>query len=143
MDLVAQRSIARPAAAVFDFVADAANNPSWQRGMKRCEWTTPGPIAVGSRYEQVASFMGRAIVSTFEVVEFTPGERIEIATVESTFPIRVERAVQSTGAQSCVVTAGISGGPKVPRIAQGLVRWFAQRSVNSDYDRLVKLLEAR
>ena len=142
MDLVAQRSIAKPAAAVFEFFADAANNPKWQRGMKRCEWTTPRPIAVGSRYEQVASFLGRAIVSTFEVVELTPGERIVIATVESTFPIRVERAVQSTGSQSCRVTAEISGGPKVPRIAQRLVRRFAQRSVNGDYDRLVRLLEA-
>jgi hypothetical protein len=75
-------------------------------------------------------------------VEFVPGSRIAIEAIESTFPIRVERSVESTGPQSCRVGAEITGGPEVPRFAQGVLGWFAQRSVNSDYDRLVELLEA-
>jgi hypothetical protein len=143
MILTATRSIARPAAEVFLFLSDAANNPLWQKGMKRCEWITPGAIAVGSQYRQDASFLGRPVVSLFEVVEFAPGSRIVIETIESTFPIRVERKVESVGPESCWVGAEISGGPNVPRFAQGMVAWPAQRSVSADYDRLVELLEDR
>jgi hypothetical protein len=141
MILTATRSIGRPAAEVFTFLADAANNPRWQKGMKRCEWVTPGPIAVGSQYRQEASFLGRPVVSVFGVVEFAPGSRIVIETIESTFPIRVERSVAAVGPDSCRVSAEITGGPKVPRFAQGMVAWPAQRSVKADYDRLVGLLE--
>ena len=85
--------------------------------------------------------MGRPVISVFEVVELIPGSRIVIETIESTFPIRVERSVEPVSSKTCVVAAEISGGPNVPRFAQGLVAWPAQRSVNRDYDQLVTLLE--
>ncbi len=141
MVLSAQRSIARPAAEIFAFLADATNNPQWQRGMKRCEWLSGGPIAVGSQYRQEASFLGRAVVSVFGVKEFVAGSRVVIETIESTFPIHVERSVEPTGPQSCRVTATIGGGPKVSRFAEPIVNWLAQRSVTADCNRLVELLE--
>lgn len=142
MILSAQRSIARPAAEVFAFLADATNNPEWQRGMRRCEWLSGGPIAVGSQYRQEASFLGRAVISVFEVKEFVAGFRVVVETIESTFPIHVERSEELTGPQSCRVTATIGGGPKVPRFAEPIVIWLAQRSVTADYNRLVELLES-
>ncbi len=141
MVLSAQRSIARPAAEIFAFLADATNNPQWQRGMKRGEWLSGGPIAVGSQYRQEASFLGRAVVSVFGVKEFVAGSRVVIETNESTLPIHVERSVEPTGPQSCRVTATIGGGPKVPRFAEPIVNWLAQRSVTADCNRLVELLE--
>ncbi len=141
MKLTATRDIARSASDVFAFLADAANNPSWQNGMKTCKWTTPAPVAVGSRYDQEASFLGRPVLSTFEVSELDAGCRIVIETTKSTFPIRVERRVDPLTTSTCRVTAQIEGGPSVPRSVQLLVGWLAQRSVNRDYDRLVTLLE--
>ena len=141
MRLSATRQIARPAPAVFEFVAEVSNNPVWQKGMKRCEWITDGPVALGSQYRQEASFLGRSIVSVFEVVEFEPGARVVIDTIESTFPIRVERRVDAVDDASCRVTATIDGGPKVPRFLRGVMGRMAQRSVDRDYDRLVEHLE--
>lgn len=142
MILTATLSIARPATEVVAFIADAANNQRWQKGMKSCEWLTTGPTAVGSQCRQRASFVGRPVISVLEVVEFVPGIRIVIETIESTFPIRVERSVEALGPDSCRATAEITGGPRVPRFAQGLVAWPAQRSVSADYDRLEELLES-
>jgi len=141
MRLSATREIHRPAAEVFEFVADAANNPTWQKGMKRCEWITPAPIVVGSQYRQEAAFVGRPVISVFEVVELEPGTRVVIETIESTFPIRVERLVESIDATSCRVSAQIDGGPTVPRYLKGLSFRIAQRSVTADYNRLVEYLE--
>jgi uncharacterized protein YndB with AHSA1/START domain len=140
MRLSAERSIPRPAAEVFEFLADAANNPRWQKGMRRCEWTTPPPTGIGSVYEQEAKFAGRSIISRFEVTTFEPGRSITIETVESTFPISVTRTVEPTS-DGCRVTAAISGGPGgVFLVLAPLLRWMAQRSVDADYDRLVEQL---
>lgn len=141
MRLHAERIIARPASEVAQFFFDATNNPRWQKGMQRCEWETPPPIAVGSTYLQEASFMGRTITSRFAVTEHTPGRSLSIDTIESTFPISVTRTVEPIDESSCRVTAAISGGPGGPmRLLAPVTRRLAQRSVDADYDRLVDLL---
>ena len=77
------------------------------------------------------------------MIELESGSRVVIDTIESSFPIRVERRVDAVDDSSCWVTATIDGGPNVPRFLQGLMGRVAQRSVNRDYDRLVELLEGR
>ena len=144
MDLHAKRTIARPADDVFAYFSDASNNPEWQEGMQSCQWTSAPPIGVGSTYEQHARFAGKDIRSVFEVTAYEPGRRIEIATVESTFPINVTRTVTPIDASSCEVRAEISGGPErgLMRILEPIMRRQAQRSVDRDYDRLVEVLQS-
>ncbi len=93
---------------------------------------------------QHARFMGKNIKSSFVVTEFEPGRRIAIKTVESTFPIHVERRVEPTGSDSCRVSAQIGGGPDkgVAKLLTPIMARVAQKSVDRDYDRLVELLEA-
>jgi len=140
MDLSASVHIRRPSDEVFAYLAEPSNNPVWQKGMKRCEWITDGPTAVGSQYRQEASFLGRSVVSVFEVVELTPDESITFDTIESTFPIKVRRAVEGLGDGTCRVSAQIAGGPRVPRFTEGVVHRIAQQAVSKDYDRLVAVL---
>ena len=142
--MTAQREIARPAGEVFEFFSDVSNNPLWQNGMKSCRWTSEPPIGEGSTYEQHARFMGKGIRSTFVVTEYESGRRIVIKSVESTFPIEVERVVLSTDTDSCRVSALISGGPQggFAKLLEPLVGRLAQKSVDRDYDRLVELLES-
>ncbi len=138
------REIARPTEDVFDLFADASNNPLWQEGMVSCHWTSEPPIGVGSTYEQRARFMGREIVSTFVVEAYEPPNLIEIQTLESTFPIRVRRLVESAGPDTCRVSAEISGGPEgaLLKLLEPMMARSAKRSIERDYDRLVQLLES-
>lgn len=144
MELSATRQIRRPAGEVFEFLADASNNPLWQSGMVSCRWSSEPPVRVGSTYEQQARFLGRNVISTFVVTGYEPPKQIEIKTVESTFPIRVSRSVESTAPASCRVSAEISGGPEggLMKLFEPLMGLAAQRSVDRDYDRLVQLLES-
>lgn len=144
MELSATRVVARPADEVFEFFSDASNNTKWQAGMVSCEWSSDPPIGVGSLYEQRARFMGRDVISTFVVTRFEPPHMIEIETVESTFPIKVVRTVERLDEGSCRVSALITGGPDrgLMRLAAPLMKGRAQKSVDSDYDRLVQLLES-
>jgi len=142
MRVTSDVEVDRPAAEVFRFIADAENNPRWQQGQRSCRWTTPPPIGVGSVYEQHASFLGRRIASTFEVVRFDPDRLITIRTIASTFPIEVTRSVAARGADRCRVSADVRGDPAaVFRVAMPLLRRMVQRSVRSDYRRLKALLE--
>jgi len=144
MEMSATRDINRPADEVFDFFADASNNPLWQNGMRSCTWTSEPLIGVGSTYEQHARFMGGNVRSTFEVTAYEPGRRIAIKSIESTFPIEVDRAVVPTGPDSCRVTVLITGGPQgtIAGLVGPFVGRMAQNSINRDYDRLVELLES-
>lgn len=127
---------------VFSFLADASNNPSWQKGMASCEWTSPPPIGLGSTYEQRAHFLGREIRSSFEVVEFVPGRRIRITTTAGTFPITVTRSVEPLGEERCRVAAIVEGDANgVFRIAAPAMTAMVRRSVRADYARLTQLLE--
>lgn len=142
MRMSAERTIMRPAEEVAEFFFDASNNPKWQKGMVSCEWVSEPPIRVGSTYAQLARFMGRDVRSTFVVTDFEPGRSIRIETIESTFPIQVERRVEPIDDSSSRVTAEITGGPEggLMKMLSPLMAGRAQKSVDNDYDRLVQLL---
>lgn len=144
VEMSVTRAIERPADEVFGFLSDAANNPRWQNGMRSCAWTSEPPIAVGSTYRQHARFLGRDVLSTFVVATYEPDRRIVIESVESTFPIQVDRSVAATGPDSCRVTAVVTGGPsgRVALLLGPLLGRMAQRSIDGDYDRLVSLMES-
>ena len=143
MDLNARRDIDRPAAEVFAFVSDSSNNPRWQKGQLSCVWTSPPPIGVGSTYDQEARFLGRLVRNTFEVIEYQAGHAITIRSVEGSFPITVRRTVEPLSPKQSRVSAEISGEPgSIFSVAGPLLRRFAQRSVDADYDRLKLLLDS-
>jgi uncharacterized membrane protein len=53
--------IDRPAAQVFDFVADQTNAPRWQKGLHKVRRVTPGPIGVGTEHVIARRFAGMKI----------------------------------------------------------------------------------
>lgn len=134
--------IARPSREVFAYLADMGNNPVWQKGMVSCEWTSEVPIAVGSTYDQRARFLGRDIITSFEVSEYEPGRHIRILSTESTMPLDIARTVDPDGDGACRVTAVIRGEPQGWQAALApLMKRVVARSVNGDYGRLKELLE--
>lgn len=137
-----QIEIERSAADVFAFVTDMANNTTWQNGMRSCRWTSEPPIGVGSTYDQVASFLGREIVTSFEVAEHDPPTMMRIVSTKSTFPLDITRTVTPRGDDACSVEALVRGEPTGPMgWVAPLMRPMVARSVNGDYRRLKTLLE--
>ncbi len=134
--------IDRPPDEVFEFLADMANNPRWQQGMRECRWTSEPPLRLGSTYEQEAAFLGKTIVSSFEVVDFESGSRIRIRTTGGSMPIDVARRVvrrADGGSHVQAVVQGDSSG--LFRLAAPIMKLLVGRSVRRDYRRLKELLE--
>jgi hypothetical protein len=69
VDITSGVEIDRPLVEVWAVISDFARNTEWQGGMKACSWITEPPIAVGSRYDQEAGFLGRTVRTTFEFDE--------------------------------------------------------------------------
>ena len=135
--------IRRPAEEVFDFIADWANNPKWQNGMKRCTWTSNPPLRLGSTYDQEAEFRGRSIRSSFEVIEYQPGRKLRIRTTTSTMPLDITRMVEPAADGTARVTAVVRGGPGgIMRLFSPLMAAMVRRSIRADYRRLAELLES-
>ena len=134
--------IDRPPAEVFGFLSDMAQNPQWQKGMQSCRWTSEPPLGPGSTYDQVAKFLGKEIVASFEVTEFEPGRRIRIETTSGTMPIDVTRTVEPNGGGSSVGALVRGDASGVFRLATPLLRLLVRRSVVRDYRRLKALLES-
>jgi uncharacterized membrane protein len=142
--VVVRIDIARPADEVFIFLDDVTNNTQWLRGMVSCTWTTDPPTRVGSRYEQVARFLGREIRTSFEVTEHEAGHRVTIASrAGSSFPLTVTREVIPRGADACAVIETVESDPAgFYRMATPLLRLMVGRNIRRDYRRLRTLLES-
>jgi len=65
--------IRRPRDQVAAFASDSDNAAVWYANIERAEWRTRPPLAAGSRIAFVASFLGRRLVYTYEVTDFSPG----------------------------------------------------------------------
>ncbi len=126
---------------VFQYIADPENNPQWQSGMKSCKWESKHHNWIGSTYIQEASFLGKEIESTFEIIDFQQGYMIKGQSISGTFPITFTRIVESTS-NGCKVTAIVEGDPKgVFKIAQPLMTWMVKYSVEKDYQKLKSMFE--
>src|SRR5689334_22749186 len=85
VDVCTEAEIARPRSEVASYASDPDNATTWYVNIKTVEWHTPRPLAVGSRFAFVASFLGRRLAYTYEVTEIVAGERFVMATSDGPF----------------------------------------------------------
>src|SRR5579884_1145120 len=87
VDVTTSTVIARPVAQVAAYAANPDNATQWYVNIDSVEWQTDPPLRVGSRLTFVARFLGRQLRYTYEIVEFTPGERLVMRTAQGPFPM--------------------------------------------------------
>jgi uncharacterized protein YndB with AHSA1/START domain len=88
IDVETEVTIARPRDEVAAYASDPDNAMMWYANIERAEWRTDTPLAVGSRFEFVARFLGRRLAYVYEVKEFVAGERLVMATSDG--PLAME-----------------------------------------------------
>ena len=137
--------IPSPPAAVWEYLVNAEHNTEWLDNMQSCQWTTEPPIRIGSRYEQVARFLGKEVRTSFEVTELEDGRLITISSLPgSSFPLTITRKLVPADERSCLVSEIAGGDPSgFYRVAQAPMRFMVRRNINRAYRRLRDLLEAK
>jgi len=87
VDVEVETTIERRPEVVAAFAGDPANAPQWYANIRSVEWRTPHPLAVGSRLDFVAHFLGKRLAHTYEVAELEPGRRLVMRTADGPFPM--------------------------------------------------------
>jgi hypothetical protein len=143
VDVLTEIDIARPRADVAAYAADPDNATSWYENIRAVEWRTAPPLAVGSRLAFVATFLGRRIAYTYEVVEHVPGERFVMRTAEGPFPMETTYAWRDASAGGTHMTLRNAGEPAgFGKVAAPVMARAMRRANDKDLRRLKAILEA-
>lgn len=134
--------IQRPLMEVAEYAANPDNAPAWYVNIKSVDWKTPPPARVGSRVAFVAQFLGRPLAYTYEIVEFSRGERLVMRTAEGPFPMETTYTWDATAEGATRMTLRNRGMPS------GFSTFFApfmaravRRANRKDLAALKRLLE--
>ena len=144
VDVRTETVIRRPVDEVAAYAGDPGNAPEWYANIRSVEWRTPPPIGIGSRMAFVASFLGRRLAYTYEVVELDPGSRLVMRTADGPFPMETSYAWESTDDGGTRMTLRNRGRPSgFARVTAPAMAAAMRRANNADLARLKELLEAR
>jgi hypothetical protein len=141
VDVLVETTILVPRDVVSAYAGDPSNAPEWYVNIKSVEWQTPPPVAVGSRMDFVAHFLGRRIAYTYEVVELEPGARLVMRTAQGPFPMETTYtwADAEAGTRMTLRNKGLPSG--FSRIAAPMMEKAMRRATTKDLARLKAILE--
>lgn len=143
VDVVTSTEIDRPRRVVAAYVADPDNATSWYNNIRRVEWKSPRPLAVGSRLGFVAGFLGRRLEYTYEIREWIPGERLVMATSDGPFAMETIYRWEDSPAGGTLMTLRNRGTPSgFSNLAAPALAGAMRRANRKDLARLKSLLES-
>ena len=141
VDVECEIVIPRPRAQVAAYAADPDNTTAWYANIKAVQWRSPRPLTVGSRLAFVATFLGRRLEYTYEVVELVPGERLVMRTAQRPFPMETTYTWQETPDGGTRMTLRNRGEPAgFARIAGPVMARAMRRAMADDLRRLRDIL---
>jgi uncharacterized membrane protein len=142
VDVQVETTISRPVTVVAAFAGDPTNAPAWYANIRSVEWQTSPPVAVGSRMDFVAQFLGRRLAYTYEVAELDPGRLLVMRTADGPFPMETTYAWEPLGDDETRMTLRNRGNPSgFSRVASPMMERAMRRATTKDLARLKELLE--
>ena len=142
VDVETTCTIDRPVGEVSTYAADPDNAPAWYVNIKSVAWNTPKSLTIGSQIAFVAEFLGRSLAYTYEVMEFTPGERFVMRTAEGPFPMETTYAWEALDPTHTRMTLRNRGAPRGFGAILAPMMAMAMRGANrKDLAKLKAILE--
>ena len=126
---------------VFAFVFEPANVSQWQEGVVLAEFTSEGPLGMGSTWRNVSKMIGREIDIEFEVIDYDPPQRLCYKSLSG--PVQTKTCVtfesQNGGTLLTFSGEGKPGG--FFKIAEGILRKRLESQFEKNLKNLKTLLE--
>jgi hypothetical protein len=142
VDVLTEIDIDRPRAVVADYAGDPANAPQWYANIRSVRWQTTPPVAVGSRVDFVARFLGRTLAYTYEVTECGT-DRLVMSTAEGPFPMETTYTWTPLGDTRTRMTLRNRGEPSgFARVGATMMASAMRRANAKDLARLKQILES-
>jgi hypothetical protein len=142
VDVLTEIVIDRPCADVASYAGDPSNAPEWYVNIRSVEWQTPPPLAIGSKLDFVARFLGRRLAYTHEVTDVAPGERLVMRTAQGPFPMETTYTWEPVDESHTRMTLRNRGEPSgFSKITAPAMTAAVRRANSKDLARLKGLLE--
>lgn len=143
VDVQVETTIEQASALVAAFAGDPSNVTQWYANIVSVEWRTTPPVAVGSRMDFVARFLGRRLAYTYDVVELEPERRLVMRTSDGPFPMETTYTWEPVGNTATRMTLRNRGNPSgFSRIVGPVMERAMKRATTKDPARLKALLES-
>lgn len=134
--------IRKPITEVSAYAADPDNAPRWYVNIKSVEWKTPKPLHIGSRVAFCATFLGRQLSYTYEIIEFIPGQKLVMETAEGPFPMQTTYIWKPIDEDSTRMILRNIGSPSgFSSLMTPFMSMMMKRANQKDLERLKQLLE--
>jgi carbon monoxide dehydrogenase subunit G len=134
--------IHRPQQEVFDFVSDPANDARYRGGAHSAEWSSDGPVGVGSTMRSVDRFMGREVETASRITVWDPPHRYAFETMGGSFPARYTLTFEPVGEGTRLTSRGEIGFKGIFRVVEWLFGGQIKAQAQRDFDTLKGVLEA-
>jgi uncharacterized membrane protein len=142
VDVIVETVIGRPIIDVATYAGDPTHAPEWYANIRSVDWKTPPPLARGSQLAFVATFLGRTLSYTYEIVELERGERLTMRTAEGPFPMETTYVWTPLGPAKTRMTLRNVGAPRgFAKIATLLLATSMRRAMSKDLQALKRRLE--
>lgn len=142
VDVITETVIQRPREDVSSFAASPDNATAWYSNIAVVRWITPPPLAVGSRVEFEARFLGRTLRYVYEIVEHVPNQRMVMRTAQGPFPMETTYTWDDADQGATRMTLRNRGMPSgFSKLSAPLVASMMRKANTKDLARLKGILE--
>jgi uncharacterized protein YndB with AHSA1/START domain len=126
---------------VFAFVFEPANAAQWQEGVVLAEFTSEGPLGMGSTWRNVSKMLGREIDMEFEVIDYEPPHRLCWKSTSGPIQTKTCATFEPQNGGTIMTFRG-EGEPRgVMKMAEGMLRKRMNKQFEGNAKRLKALLE--
>lgn len=137
-----QTVINRPPQEVFEFVSDPTNSMKYQSGTLSSEWTSDGPVGVGSTWKAVVKFMGREIEAELEITDWQPPTQNSYKAISGPVPFEMTVKAESQGEGTLLTQTGKVEFGGFFKLAEGMASKQLEKQMEADMHSLKVLLES-
>ncbi|MBA2461345.1 MAG: SRPBCC family protein [Actinobacteria bacterium] len=126
---------------VFALVGDPKNDGQWASTVREARQTSPGPLGVGTTFEQTVRLLGRRIELGIEVTEYEPNRKLAIRLISGPVKGTGRRIVDPADGGTRLTLAAEGRSGLFFNLAEPLVAWAIRRELRAGLAKLKEMLE--
>jgi uncharacterized protein YndB with AHSA1/START domain len=143
VDVEVEAILPFPVEEVAAYAADPTNAPTWYANIESVSWRTAPPMALGSKMDFAARFLGRRLVYTYEVVDLEPGRRLVMRTADGPFPMETSYAWEQVAGGTLMKLRNRGAPSGFAKIAAPVMVRAMRSAMSKDLARLHERLASR